>query len=122
MKLSISYSGVPRSSCADRFGKQCDRTILADACVLITAAFALALLSGLRGSEHSILSRRRNGVLLLHAAAEGAGPDRLAEMGIARALQVLGTALILAIIQQARDRDERTRARLPLRPESYTLA
>jgi hypothetical protein len=31
-------------------------------------------------------------------------------MGIAPALQGLGTALILAIIQQARDRDEQTRA------------
>ena len=93
-------------------------TILADVCVLATAALALTLLPGLRGSECSILSTRekgaasflRNGLLLLHAPAEGTGPHRLAQMGIALALQGLGTALILAIIREARDRHEQTRA------------
>jgi len=41
---------------------------------------------------------------------EGTGAHRLAQMEIAPALQGLGTALILAIIQQARDRDGQIRA------------
>jgi LytS/YehU family sensor histidine kinase len=56
------------------------------------------------------ISLLRNGLVFLFAPAPGADPKMLLHMGIAPVLQGLGTALILAIVQQARDRDKQTRA------------
>jgi two-component system, LytTR family, sensor kinase len=56
------------------------------------------------------ISLLRNGLVFLFAPAPGRDPDMLLHMGIAPVCQGLGTALILAIVQQARDRDKQTRA------------
>ena len=60
-------------------------TIFNDVCVLVTAAFALTLVPGFRQ------------------------PGRSLEIALDAVVQGLGTALILAIIGQVRDRDEQTR-------------
>jgi hypothetical protein len=52
----------------------------------------------------------RDGLTLLCAPAALAGMQMFRQMGIAPVLQGLGTALILAIVALARDRDEQTRA------------
>jgi two-component system, LytTR family, sensor kinase len=56
------------------------------------------------------ISLLRNGLVFIVAPATGTDPNKLLQMGIAPVLQGLGTALILAIVRQARDRDEQTRA------------
>jgi two-component system LytT family sensor kinase len=56
------------------------------------------------------VSLLRSGLLLLCAPYSRAAPHRLEEIGMAPVLQGLGTALILAIVEQVRDRDEKTRA------------
>jgi LytS/YehU family sensor histidine kinase len=56
------------------------------------------------------ISLLRNGLVFLLTPEPGTHPQKLLQMGIAPVLQGLGTALILAIVQQARDLDEKTRA------------
>ncbi|HEY0801025.1 MAG TPA: histidine kinase, partial [Steroidobacteraceae bacterium] len=56
------------------------------------------------------ISLLRNGLIFFYAPDSPAAPHRLEDIGIAPVLQGLGTALILAIIRQVRDRDEQTRA------------
>jgi two-component system, LytTR family, sensor kinase len=56
------------------------------------------------------ISFLRNVLVLLFTPAPVVNAQRLLQMGVAPVLQGLGTALILAIVQQARDRDEQTRA------------
>jgi two-component system LytT family sensor kinase len=51
-----------------------------------------------------------SGLLLLSNPGSGAGLRWLKELGVDPVLQGLGTALILAIVRQVRDRDEQTRA------------
>jgi LytS/YehU family sensor histidine kinase len=52
----------------------------------------------------------RDGLILLSAPGARTGAQLFALMGIAPLLQGLGTALILAVVALARDRDEQTRA------------
>jgi len=56
------------------------------------------------------ISILRSGLLFWLASQSHAAPPRLAEISISPVLQGLGTALILAIVEQVRDRDEQTRA------------
>jgi two-component system sensor histidine kinase LytS len=56
------------------------------------------------------VSLLRSGLIFLGAANSSAALHRLEEIGMAPVLQGLGTALILAIVEQVRDRDEQTRA------------
>jgi two-component system LytT family sensor kinase len=56
------------------------------------------------------VSLLRSGLILLFAPHSPAGLQRLEEIGMAPILQALGTALILAIVELVRDRDEQTRA------------
>ena len=56
------------------------------------------------------VSLLRTGLLFLFAPHSPAALHRLEEIGMAPVLQGLGTALILAIVEQVRDRDEQTRA------------
>jgi two-component system, LytTR family, sensor kinase len=56
------------------------------------------------------VSLLRIGLIFFFTPHSFAGLQRLEEIGIAPILQALGTALILAIIEQVRDRDEQTRA------------
>ena len=56
------------------------------------------------------VSLLRGGLLFLWTSQSGAAPHRLEEFGMSPVLQGLGTALILAIVEQVRDRDEQTRA------------
>jgi two-component system, LytTR family, sensor kinase len=56
------------------------------------------------------VSLLRSGFLLFFAPHPAAILHRLEEIGMAPVLQGLGAALILAIIEQVRDRDEQTRA------------
>jgi two-component system, LytTR family, sensor kinase len=56
------------------------------------------------------VSLLRNVLVFLFTPAPGVDPHKLLQMGIAPVLQGLGTALILAIVQQALDLDEKTRA------------
>src|SRR3984893_18023220 len=56
------------------------------------------------------VSLLRGGLLFLWASQSRAAPHRLEEIGMSSVLQGLGTALILAIVEQVRDRDEQTRA------------
>jgi two-component system, LytTR family, sensor kinase len=56
------------------------------------------------------VSLLRTGLLFFFAPHSPATPYRIEEIGMAPVLQGLGTALILAIVQQVRDRDEQTRA------------
>ena len=52
----------------------------------------------------------RNGLIFFLALHSPAALQRLEQIGMAPVLQGLGTALILAIVGQVRDRDEQTRA------------
>jgi two-component system sensor histidine kinase LytS len=52
----------------------------------------------------------RNGLIFFLAPHSPAALQRLEQIGMASVLQGLGTALILAIVGQVRDRDEQTRA------------
>ena len=52
----------------------------------------------------------RSGLLALHALISHTAPPNLGEIGMAPVLQGLGTALILAIVEQVRDRDAQARA------------
>jgi two-component system, LytTR family, sensor kinase len=56
------------------------------------------------------ISILRSGLLFWWASQSHTAPPRLAEISISPVLQGLGTALILAIVEQVRDRDEQTRA------------
>jgi two-component system LytT family sensor kinase len=56
------------------------------------------------------VSLLRSGLLLLYAPYSRTALYRLEEIGMAPVVQSLGTALILAIIEQVRDRDEQTLA------------
>jgi two-component system LytT family sensor kinase len=56
------------------------------------------------------VSLLRSGLIFFFAPHSPAGLQRLDEIGMASVLQALGTALILAIVGQVRDRDEQTRA------------
>jgi two-component system, LytTR family, sensor kinase len=56
------------------------------------------------------VSLLRSGLMFWLAPHSPAALQRIEEMGIAPLLQGLGTALILAIVAQVRDRDEQTRA------------
>src|SRR6516165_2658217 len=56
------------------------------------------------------VSLLRNGLVFLYAPNSQLVPHRLEEIGMASVLQGLGTALILAIVEQVRNRDEQTRA------------
>src|ERR1700740_2898679 len=52
----------------------------------------------------------RSGLIFFFAPHSPAALKRIEEIGMASVLQGLGTALILAIVEQVRDRDEQTRA------------
>jgi two-component system, LytTR family, sensor kinase len=52
----------------------------------------------------------RSGLLFLWAPFSRAAPHWLEEIGMAPVLQGLGTGLVLAVVEQVRDRDEQTRA------------
>jgi two-component system, LytTR family, sensor kinase len=52
----------------------------------------------------------RSGLIFLFAPHSPAALQSLEEVGMTPLLQALGTALILAIVEQVRDRDEQTRA------------
>jgi two-component system, LytTR family, sensor kinase len=56
------------------------------------------------------VSLLRSGLIFFFAPHSPAALQRIAEIGMAPVLQGLGTALILAIVEQVRDRDEQTRA------------
>jgi two-component system LytT family sensor kinase len=56
------------------------------------------------------VSLLRSGLIFFFAPRSPAAVQRIAEIGMAPVLQGLGTALILAIVAQVRDRDEQTRA------------
>src|SRR5580693_5826282 len=56
------------------------------------------------------ISLLRNGLIFFLAPRSPAALQRIEEIGMAPVLQALGTALILAIVEQVRDRDEQTRA------------
>jgi two-component system, LytTR family, sensor kinase len=56
------------------------------------------------------VSLLRSGLLFFFAPHSPAALQRIEKIGVAPVLQGLGTALILAIVEQVRDRDERSRA------------
>ena len=56
------------------------------------------------------VSLLRVGLTFFLAPRSPAAPQRIEEIGTAPVLQGLGTALVLAIVEQVRDRDEQTRA------------
>ena len=56
------------------------------------------------------VSLLRSGLILFLAPHSPAAVQRIEQIGMAPVLQGLGTALILAIVEQVRDRDEQTRA------------
>jgi len=56
------------------------------------------------------VSLLRNGLIFFLAPHSPAALQRIEQIGMAPVLQALGTALILAIVEQVRDRDEQTRA------------
>jgi two-component system LytT family sensor kinase len=56
------------------------------------------------------VSLLRSGLVFFFAPHSPAGRQSFEEIGMAPLLQALGTALILAILEQVRDRDEQTRA------------
>src|SRR4029077_14938620 len=56
------------------------------------------------------VSLLRSALIFFFAPHSPAALQRLEEVGMAPVLQALGTALILAIVEQVRDRDEQTRA------------
>jgi two-component system sensor histidine kinase LytS len=57
-----------------------------------------------------LVSLLRNGLTFFYAPDAHPAPQRLEEMATAPVMQGLGTALILAIVEQVRNRDEQTRA------------
>ena len=56
------------------------------------------------------VSLLRSGLMFLFSSGSRAAPPRLQDIGMAPVLQGLGTALILAVVEQVRDRDDQTRA------------
>jgi len=56
------------------------------------------------------ISLLRSGLIFFSAPGSRAAPPSLVDFGMAPVLQSFGTALILAIVGQVRDRDEQTRA------------
>jgi two-component system LytT family sensor kinase len=56
------------------------------------------------------VSSLRSGLIFFHASDARAGLNTFGQVWMSPVVQGLGTALILAIIQQVRDRDEQTRA------------
>src|SRR5262249_48935712 len=56
------------------------------------------------------VSLLRNGLTFSYAPGSHPAPHTLEQIGMAPVLQGLGTALILAIVAQVRDRDEQTQA------------
>jgi LytS/YehU family sensor histidine kinase len=56
------------------------------------------------------VSLLRNGLTFFYPPNAHPAPQRLEEFGMAPVLQGLGTALILAVVEQVRNRDEQTRA------------
>jgi two-component system, LytTR family, sensor kinase len=56
------------------------------------------------------VSLLRNGLIFFYAPDSHPAPHSVEEIGLASVLQGLGTALILAIVEQVRNRDEQTRA------------
>jgi two-component system, LytTR family, sensor kinase len=56
------------------------------------------------------VSLLRSGLIFLSAPDSRAAPHGLKEIGITPVMQGLGTALVLAIVRQVRDREEQTRA------------
>jgi two-component system sensor histidine kinase LytS len=56
------------------------------------------------------VSLLRSGLIFFFAPHSLAALQRLEEVGMGAVLEALGTALILAIVEQVRDRDEQTRA------------
>ncbi len=56
------------------------------------------------------VSLLRIGLIFFHDPSSRAALRRLEDLGMAPVLQGLGTALILAIVEQVRDRDQQTRA------------
>jgi two-component system sensor histidine kinase LytS len=56
------------------------------------------------------VSLLRSGIIFLLAPHSSAAGHKLEEFGMAPVLQGLGTALVLAIVEQVRDRDEQKRA------------
>jgi two-component system sensor histidine kinase LytS len=56
------------------------------------------------------VSLLRSGLFFLYAPSSQVALNRPEEIGIAPVLQGLGAALVLAIVEQVRDRDEQTRA------------
>ena len=56
------------------------------------------------------VSLLRSGLIFFFAPHSPAGLQRIAEIGMTPVLQGLGTALILVIVEQVRDRNEQTRA------------
>ena len=56
------------------------------------------------------VSLLRSGLVFLLAPHSSAALEKLEEIGMAPVLQGLGTALVLAVVEQVRDRDEQTRA------------
>jgi two-component system, LytTR family, sensor kinase len=56
------------------------------------------------------VSLLRSGLIFLFSFGSRTMPPRLQDVGMGPVLQGLGTALILAIVEQVRDRDEQTRA------------
>ena len=56
------------------------------------------------------VSLLRTGLIFVFAPHSPSGLQRFEEIGLAPILQALGTALILAIVEQVRDRDEQIRA------------
>src|SRR5262249_20272732 len=61
------------------------------------------------------VSLLRSGLLFLYAPSPQAALNSLEEIGMAPVLQGLGTALILAVVEQVRDHDEQVRAHRRLR-------
>jgi two-component system, LytTR family, sensor kinase len=103
--LAVAYHGLPLGSIA-------------------TAMLCGGLAGGLlyrwrpRVAQHPVtgfcltlgVSLLRNGLIFFLAPHSPAALPRLQQIGMAPVLQGLGTALILAIVGQVRDRDEQTRA------------
>src|SRR5215468_2746020 len=56
------------------------------------------------------VSLLRSGLFLLYAPSSQVALNSLEKIGMATVLQGLGTALLLAIVEQVRERDEQTRA------------
>jgi two-component system, LytTR family, sensor kinase len=103
--LAVAYDGLPSSSIA-------------------ISMFCGALAGGLlyrwrpKLAQHPVtgfcltfgISWLRSGLLFFFTPHSRVALPRLEDIGLASVLQGLGTALILAIVEQVRDRDEQTRA------------